>query len=91
MPISSNDFEKSERESGLLLMDFLRSNPRVAYNVDDLVEMLASMGRNEVKKEVERLLTLMEYGSRVESRVIAGVPYYRYRDFSFFKPPTKPK
>ena len=59
MPISSNDFEKSERESGLLLLDFLRSNPRIAYSVDDLVETLASMDRNETKKEVEKMLTLM--------------------------------
>jgi hypothetical protein len=91
MPISSSDFEKSDRESSLLLMDFLHSNPRVAYSVDDLVEKLASMGKNEPQKEVERILTLMEYGGRVESKAIAGVPYYRYRRFFGFSPPTRPR
>ena len=89
MPISSNDFEKSERESGLLLLDFLRSNPRIAYSVDDLVETLASMDRNETKKEVEKMLTLMDYGRRVKSRKIAGVTYYRYNEFFGYSPPGK--
>jgi len=91
MPISSNDFEKTDRESSLVLMDFLRSKPLDAYGLDELVGTLASKGRKLAREEVERLLVLMEYGGRVESRVIAGMPYYRYRSFSFFKPPTRPR
>jgi hypothetical protein len=91
MPISSNDFEKTDRKSSLLLTDFLSSNPRTAYQMDELVEMLASRGRKLAREEVERLLVLMEYGGKVESREINGATYYRYRDFSFFKPPTRPK
>jgi hypothetical protein len=91
MPISGNDFEKSDRESSLLLMDFLRSNPLDAYGVDELVEVLASKGRKLPREAVERSLVLMEYGGNVESRAIDGVTYYRYRAFSFFKPPTRPK
>ena len=91
MPISSNDFEKTDRKSSLLLMDFLSSNPLDAYGLDELLEMLASKGRRLTREEVERILVLMEYGGRVESRVINGVTYYRYRSFSFFKPPTRPK
>jgi len=91
MPISSSDFEKSDRKSSLLLMDFLSSNPLNAYGLDELVEMLASKGRKLAKEEVERILVLMEYGGRAESRVVNGVPYYRYRPFSFFKPPTRPR
>jgi len=91
MPISSNDFEKSDREPSLLLMDFLRSNLRVAYGVDELVEILASMGKKLAKEEVERRLTLLEYGGKVESKKIVGVPYYRYRDVSYFRPPSRPR
>jgi DNA-binding transcriptional ArsR family regulator len=91
MPISSNDFEKTERETSPLLLDILRSHPLNAYGLDELVEMLASMGRKLAIEEVERILALLEYGGKVESRVIDGVHYYRYREFSFFKPPIRPK
>jgi len=91
MPISSNDFEKTDSKSSHLLMDFLRSNRRVAYSLDELLEMLASEGKKLAKKDVERMLFLMEYGGRVESKVVSGVPYYRYLDYSFFRPPTRPR
>ena len=91
MPISSNDFEKSDREPNVLLIDFLRSNPLNAYSLDELVEMLASMGKKLTGEEVERILVLLEYGGRVESRIIAGVTYYKYRKFMGFSPPTRPR
>jgi hypothetical protein len=91
MPISSNDFEKSDREPSLLLMDFLRSNPSIAYGFDELLDMLAAKGRKLDREELERILVLLEYGEKIESRVIDGVHYYRYREFSFFRPPTKPR
>ena len=91
MPISSNDFEKSDRDSSLLLIDFLRSNPLNAYGLDELVEMLASMGRKLAREEVERILGLLEYGGRVESKVIAGVTYYRYRESFGLISPTRPR
>ena len=91
MPISSSDFEKSDRKSSLLLLDFLSSNPLNAYGLDELVEMLASKGRKLAKEEVERILVLMEYGGRVESRTIAGVNYYRYHEFFGYSPPARPR
>ena len=91
MPISSNDFEKSDRDPSIVLMDFLRTNPRVAFGMDELVGMLASVGRDLPREEVERMISLFEYGGRVESRAIAGETYYRYRGFSYSRPPTKPK
>jgi hypothetical protein len=89
MPISSNDFEKSDRESRLLLIDFLHSNRLNAYGRDELVEMLAAMGRKLSGEEVERILALLEYGGRVESRVIDGVTYYKYRESFGLIPPTR--
>jgi len=40
--------------------------------------MMTSMGKNLTKKDVERLLTSLEYGGRAESKIIDGVAYYRY-------------
>jgi len=91
MPISINDFKKTDSESSHLLMDFLRSNRRVAYSLDKLLEMLASEGRKLTKEELERMLFLMEYGGIVESKVVSGVLYYRYLDYSFFKPLIRPR
>ena len=89
MSISSDDFEKSEREPNLVLLDFLRSNPRVAYGLDELVGVLASKGRKLAKEEVERMLDKLEYGQRVELKAVAGATYYRYRKFLGFNPPTR--
>jgi len=91
MPISSRDFERSDRKSSLVLLDFLSANPLDAYSLEELVEALASRGRKLGREEMERLLALMDYGGRVESRVVNGVTYYRHRPFSFFKPPTRPR
>jgi hypothetical protein len=91
MPISSNDFEKSGRESSLVLMDFLRSNPLNAYGLDELVEMLASMGRKLAGEEVERILALLEYGGRVKSKKIDGMTYYKYRESFGLIPPARPR
>lgn len=52
---------------------------------------MASKGRVLAKKDIERMLSLMEYAGLVESKVIAGVPYYRYHDYSLFRPPTRPR
>ena len=89
MPISSNDFEKSDRQTSLMLLDFLRTNPLDAYRVDELVEALASEGRKLAKEDVEKMLEKLEYGQRVELRAVAGETYYRYRRFLGFNPPTR--
>jgi hypothetical protein len=91
MPISSGDFEKTERETSPMLLDILRTHPLNAYGLDELVEMLAAMGRKLPIEEVEKILALLEYGGKAESRVIDGITYYKYRASSFSKPPTRPK
>ena len=79
MPINKIEFEKGGRDPSILLIEFFRSNARIAYNLDELVKVLASIGRKLPAEEVERILLSLEYGGAVESKVIAGVPYYRYR------------
>ena len=90
MPISSRDFDKSDRESNIMLMDFLRAHPLVAYSADELVKTMASQGRKLSKEEVGKMLMLMEYGRKVASRKIGGVTYYRYREFFGSTPPIGP-
>jgi len=90
MPISSKDFEKSDRESNLMLMDFLRAHPLNAYSIDELAKVMASQGRKLSKEELGNMLMLMEYGRKVKSRKVGGVTYYHYREYSGYSPPTGP-
>jgi hypothetical protein len=90
MPISSKDFDKSDRESNLMLMDFLRAHPLEAYSADELVKEMASQGRKLSKEELGKMLMLMEYGRKVTSRKVGGVTYFRYREFLGNTPPTGP-
>jgi hypothetical protein len=91
MPITSKDFDKSDRKSDLILLDFLRSHPLEAYSVDELVKTMASKGRKLSKEELGRMLMLMEYGRKLTSKKIGGVTYYRYRQFSGYGPPAGAK
>jgi len=91
MPINSAEFEKGSRESNVLLTEFLRSNYSSAYSLDELVEVMASIGKNLTREEVERILTSLEYGRKIESKMIAGVTYYKYYKFMSFSPPTRPR
>jgi hypothetical protein len=90
MPISSKDFDKSDRESNLMLMDFLRAHPLEAYSADELIKEMASQGRKLSKEELGKMLMLMEYGRKVTSRKVGGVTYFRYREFLGNTPPTGP-
>jgi len=90
MPISSKDFDKSDRESNLMLMDFLRAHPLEAYSADELVKAMASQGRKLSKEDLGKMLMLMEYGRKVTSRKVGGVTYFRYREFLGNTPPTGP-
>jgi len=90
MPISRKDFDKSDRESNLMLMDFLRAHPLEAYSADELVKAMASQGRKLSKEELGKMLMLMEYGRKVTSRKVGGVTYFRFREFLGNTPPTGP-
>jgi hypothetical protein len=79
MPIDKVEFEKSDRATSVVLMDFFRFNDRIAFTLDEVVRMLASIGRKVPAEDVERMLLSLEYGGGIESREIDGVPYYRLR------------
>jgi hypothetical protein len=91
MPITSKDFDRSDRKSDLILMDFLRSRPLEAYSLDELAKEMASRGRKLGKEELGNMLMLMEYGRKITSKKIGGVTYYRYRQFAGYGPPAGAK
>jgi hypothetical protein len=78
MPISSNDFERTGRAPSALLVEFLRVNYRDAFTLDELAGAMELMGKNMTREEVETLLSSLEYGGKVDSKVVDCVTYYRY-------------
>jgi hypothetical protein len=86
MPISSKDFDKSDRDSNIMLMDFLRAHPLNAYSVDELAKEMAAQGRKLSKEELGNMLMLMEYGRKITSKKIGGVIYYRYHQYAAYSP-----
>jgi hypothetical protein len=85
MPINEKEFGKSSRDPSILLLDFLSFNFRNAYNLAELVETLASKGKNLPKEDVEALLYALEYGGRVKSREVNGETYYQHSEIMGFK------
>jgi hypothetical protein len=78
MPISRNEFEKRKRDPTLLLLEFLSLNDRNAYTLDELEAMVKSSNDDVNKKDIESLLSALEYGGKVRSRKIDDKTYYRY-------------
>jgi hypothetical protein len=78
MPINESEFAKSNRDPSILLLEFLSFNYRNAYALDELVKAMSSKGKDLNGKDVENLLTALEYGGKVKSKTIDGKTYYRY-------------
>jgi hypothetical protein len=78
MPIKENEFGKSDRDPSLLLVEFLSFNHRNAYSLDELVEVLKAKGKDLKAKDIERLLSALEYGGKVKSRTVDDKTYYKY-------------
>jgi hypothetical protein len=78
MPISRGEFEQRKRDPTLLLLEFLSLNARSAYTLDELEEMMKSKYEDLDKKDIEALLSALEYGGKVQSRTIDNKTYYRH-------------
>jgi hypothetical protein len=86
MPISSKDFDKSDRKTEIILMEFLRAHPLEAFSAEELAKEMASQGRKLGKEELNNMLMLMEYGRKITSKKIGGVIYYRYHQYAAYSP-----
>ena len=89
MPINSSDYERGSGEVGSLLKEFLRLNAHIAYTKDDLLEVLAANDIRLSEAELERILYPLEYGGRIESKIVDGVTYYRHNLVFAFMPMKK--
>jgi hypothetical protein len=78
MPINENEFGKSRRDPSLVLLEFLEVNARTAYSLEELVEVVKAEGRDLAPRDVESLLSALEYGGKVKSRTIDGKTYYKH-------------
>jgi predicted AAA+ superfamily ATPase len=78
MPINENEFVKSDRASSIVLLEFLSLNHRNAYSLDELAEVMKAGNKDLSKKDLERLLSALEYGGRVKSRTVDDKTYYKY-------------
>jgi hypothetical protein len=78
MPISESEFGKSSRAPSILLLEFLSSNYRNAYTLDELAHVMSEKDKNLSKQGLEKLLDALAYGGKVKLRVIDGKAYYRY-------------
>jgi len=85
MPINEGEFGKSNRDPSLLLLDFLGFNYRNAYTLDELEEVIKSSNKDLNKKDIEILLSALEYGGKVKSRTIDGKTYYKYSKIAGLK------
>ena len=85
MPINESEFSKSSRAPSILLLEFLSFNYRNAYSLDEIADVMSSQNNDLSKQDLERLLTALEYGGKVKSRVIDGKAYYRYSEIRGLK------
>ncbi len=85
MPINESEFNKSSRAPTILLMEFLSSNYRNAYTLDELADVMSKKDKNLSKQSLEKLLDALEYGGKVKSRVIDGKAYYRHSEIGGLK------
>jgi DNA-binding transcriptional ArsR family regulator len=85
MPISENEFHKSSRAPSILLMEFLSANYRNAYSLDEIADAMSSKTKDLSKEGLGQLLSALEYGGKVKSRVVDGKAYYKYSEIGGLK------
>jgi hypothetical protein len=78
MPISNIDFGRSNRDPSILLVDFLSLNYRNAFTLDELEAVVKSGSKDLSKKDIESILSALEYGGKVKSKAVGGKTYYMY-------------
>jgi hypothetical protein len=89
MPINDARFKRNDPLAVTELMDFLRPNFYKAFN---LKELLAELHEREVKisgDELASLLSSLEYGGRIVSKVVDGETYFQLRKVRGFMPLKK--
>ncbi len=83
MPINESEFNKSSRAPTIVLLEFLKTNYRNAYSLEELADMMAPHGLN--KQELEKHLDALAYGGKVKLKVVDGKTYYKNSEIGGLK------
>jgi predicted AAA+ superfamily ATPase len=89
MPINDARFKKNDPGAVGELMDFLRPNFYQAYSLEELLEELKDREVKISADELANLLSSLEYGGRVVSKVVDGETYFQLRKVRGFIPLKK--
>jgi hypothetical protein len=84
MPLSADEFKKgTEGINGIEAL--LKGHPDTAYSLHEIEEVLIGPGMNRTKHldvfiaDLTLLTPLLFKEKKIESRVIDGIPYFRWR------------
>jgi predicted AAA+ superfamily ATPase len=89
MPINDARFKRNDPGAVTELMDFLRPNFYKAFNLKELLEELKEREVKISADELANLLSSLEYGGRIVSKVVEGETYYQLRKVRGFVPMKK--
>ena len=78
MPISREEFEKSEADPALAILKFLRSNPDTAFSLEQLHSIVLSARIDLNIEALEEILRSLESQGKIETKKIDDVVYYIY-------------
>jgi hypothetical protein len=85
MPLSADEFMKGLQETNRIA-SLLKSHPETAYSLHEIEEALIGPGMNRTRHldvfiaELTLLAPLLFTEKKIESRVIDGIPYFRWRE-----------
>jgi hypothetical protein len=84
MALSTDEFNKGT-EGGNGIESLLKAHPDTAYSLHEIEEALIGPGMNRTKHldvfiaDLTLLTPLLFKEKKIESRVIDGIPYFRWR------------
>ena len=81
MPIRRSEFDKGEIDPSLVVLEFFRGQRDLAFPLEEVHEALAKAGINIEIEILRGMVVDLESRGRLESKVVAGRLYYRYKTF----------
>jgi hypothetical protein len=76
MPISREEFEKGKPDPALPILKFLRSNPDIAFSLEQLYDIVLSSQIDLDIEALEMILRSLESQGKIETKKIDNVVYY---------------
>lgn len=76
MPISREEFERGKPDPALPILKFLRSNPDIAFSLEQLHNIVLSNQIDLNIEALEEILHSLESQGKIETKKIDDVVYY---------------